>query len=50
MIGWSFWTHWCKLELEVLKIAEVMCLIENGRRFYVPEAREGYHPQFSELV
>ncbi len=31
MIGWSFWTHWSKLELEVLKIAEVICVwLEMG--------------------
>ena len=31
MIGWSFWTHWCKLELEVLKFAEVICVwLEMG--------------------
>ena len=27
MIGWSFWTHWCKLEIKVLKIAGYMWLI-----------------------
>ena len=31
MIGWSFRTHWCKLELKVLKIAEVTCVwLEMG--------------------
>ena len=27
-----------------------MCLIGNGRRFYVPAAHESYHPWFSELT
>ena len=36
--------HWCNFELEVLKIAEVLCLTGNGRLFYVPESRQSYHP------
>ena len=27
-----------------IKTRSHMCLIGNGRRFYVPEARERYHP------
>ena len=31
MIRWSFWTQWCKLEFEVLKIEGVICvLLEMG--------------------
>ena len=35
-------SDWCKLDLGVLKILEVMCSIGNGRRFCDSEAPESY--------